>query len=62
MPCQDRANETISWRPVTSLAIRSAASLDSAPVVSSIAFSSGAGSVSDSRRARSRTGRLSMPL
>ena len=62
MPCQDRANETISCLPVTSLAIRMAASFDSAPVVSSSAFSSGSGSVSARRRARSTTGRLSMPL
>src|SRR5215472_8357934 len=62
MPCQDLANETISCLPVTSLAIRMAASFDSAPVVSSSAFSSGSGSVSARRRARSTTGRLSMPL
>ncbi|MGX1122831.1 hypothetical protein RKD37_008194 [Streptomyces ambofaciens] len=62
MPCQDRAKETTSWRPVTSFAIRTAASLASAPVVSSSAFSSGSGSVPASRRASSTTGRLSMPL
>jgi DNA-binding transcriptional LysR family regulator len=39
IPCQDRAKETTSYRPVTSFAIRSAASFDSAPVVRSIAFS-----------------------
>ena len=48
MPCHERANETISWRPVTSLAIRIAASFDSAPVVSSRTFSSGSGSESAS--------------
>ena len=62
MPCQDRANETISCLPVTSFAIRMAASFDSAPVVSNSAFSSGSGSVPARRRARSTTGRLSMPL
>ena len=62
MPCQDRANDTISCLPVTSLAIRIAASFDSAPVVSSSTFSSGSGSDSASRRARSTTGRDSMPL
>ena len=53
---------TISCLPVTSLAIRIAASFDSAPVVSSSTFSSGSGSDSASRRARSTTGRDSMPL
>lgn len=62
MPCHDRAKETISYRPVTSFAIRSAASFDSAPVVRSIAFSNGSGTVAASLRARSMTGRLSMPL
>ena len=62
MPCHDRANATISCPPVTSLAIRIAASFDSAPVVSSNAFSSGAGSDPASRRASSTTGRDSIPL
>ena len=62
IPCQDRANETISCLPVTSLAIRIAASFDSAPVVSSSTLVSGSGSDPASRRARSTTGRLSIPL
>ena len=62
IPCQERLNATTSCPPVTSLAIRSAASLDSAPVVSSSAFSSGAGSDSASRRESSTTGRESIPL
>src|SRR5690349_11467599 len=41
MPCHDPANDTISCPPVTSFAIRTAASLDSAPVVSSNTFVSG---------------------
>ena len=47
---------------MTSLAIRSAASLDSAPVLSSSVFSSGAGRLSASRRDSSTTGRLSIAL
>ena len=62
IPCQDRANDTTSWPPVTSLAIRSAASFASAPVDRNRAFSNGAGSVAASRRASSRTGRLTIPL
>jgi hypothetical protein len=62
MPCHDRANDTISWRPVTSFAIRTAASLDSAPVVSSSTLASGSGNESAMRRHRSTTGRESIPL
>ena len=62
IPCHERLKATTSCPPVTSLAIRSAASLDSAPVVSSSAFSSGAGSDSASRRESSTTGRESIPL
>ena len=62
MPCHDRANDTISCLPVTSLAMRIAASFDSAPVVSSSTFSSGSGSECANRSASSTTGRLSMPL
>ncbi len=61
MPCHDPASETTSCRPVTSFAIRIAASFDSAPVVSRSTFSSGSGSVPASRRARSTTGRDSIP-
>jgi len=62
MPCHDRLKETTSKRPVTSFAIRIAASLASAPVVSSRTFSSGSGSDSASRRDSVTTGRDSMPL
>ncbi|GED11837.1 hypothetical protein CCE02nite_38360 [Cellulosimicrobium cellulans] len=43
------------------MAIRIAASFDSAPVVRSRTFSSGSGSVPAIRRARSTTGRESIP-
>ena len=62
MPCHERAKDTISCLPVTSLAIRIAASFDSAPVLSSSTLSSGSGSESASRSASSTTGRLSIPL
>jgi hypothetical protein len=62
IPCQDRANDTTSCRPVTSLAMRTAASLDSAPVVSSSVLDSGGGSDPASRRHSSTTGRDSIPL
>ncbi len=62
MPCQDWAKPTTSQPPVTSLAMRSAASLDSAPVLSSRQRSSPGGVASARRVASSTTGRDSMPL
>ncbi len=62
MPCQDWLKLTTSYPPVASLAIFSAASLASAPVVSSRVLARGAGVSSSSLRARSTTGRLSIPL
>ncbi len=62
MPCHELEKATTSCPPVTSFASRRAASLDSAPVVSSSTFSSGSGSEAASRSASSSTGRLSMPL
>ena len=60
MPCQLWANPTTSHPPVTILASRSAASLDSAPVVSSSTFDS-PGASPASASARSITGRDSIP-
>ena len=62
MPCQDRSNDTISYFPVYSLAILTAASLDSAPVVSNSTLLSDAGSVAVNVVARSTSGRLTIPL
>lgn len=61
IPCQDWSKATISWRPVESLASLTAASFDSAPVVSSSVRVSGSGSVSARRTAKSTTGWLTMP-
>ena len=60
MPCQLWANPTTSQPPVTTLASRRAASLDSAPVVSSSTLVSPGASV-PSASARSITGRDSIP-
>ena len=60
MPCQLWAKPTTSQPPVTALAIFSAASLDSAPVVSSSTLVS-PGASEPSTSARSMTGRDSMP-
>ena len=60
MPCQLWANPTTSHPPVTILASFRAASLDSAPVVSSSTFDS-PGASPPSASARSITGRDSIP-
>ena len=60
MPCQLWAKPTTSQPPVAIFASRSAASLDSAPVVSSSTFVS-PGASPPSASARSITGRDSIP-
>ena len=62
IPCHERSNETTSYRPVTSLAILSAASFDSAPVVSSWILLRPGGSVAATHSASSISGGLIMPL
>jgi hypothetical protein len=62
MPCHDCVKATTSCRPVTSLAMRSAASFDSAPVLKSRQRSSPGGACRAISAASATTGRDSMPL
>ena len=55
-PCQERVNDATSKRPVCSLAMRTATSIDSPPVESRMVRSSPAGNVPTSASAKSSTG------
>jgi len=61
MPCQLRVSDTTSKPPVASLAMRTAASLASPPVLRNIERSSPAGISAATRSASASTGSDSMP-